>query len=309
MSDRLLPGQLIASQLEPFFNEALSKRLGQSVLALPPGVPTAVPGEVVALVAAPIDRSLPQPPGWPFGLQWIQLVTSGLDKHPSWLLNSLPTSTARGVAAETIAEYVAAAIFDASKSMSSLRVREPEQWKSRATSAIRGSTVGVVGLGAIGQAVATKMLGLGCRVLALRRSAQPSPVSGVELTGQLGELMAASDHLVLAAPATAQTHHLINDMAFAVARHGLHLINVARGELVDDAALLRALERGVVRRATLDVTKPEPLPAGHAFYSHPGVWLTPHSSALGQASRLALVDKVLANLERRHQGLMLLDQA
>ena len=297
----------IASQLEPFFNDALQERLGRPVLALPRGLPTALPAHIGALVAAPIDTASAPPPGWPFGLRWIQLVTSGLDKHPDWLLRSLPTSTARGTAADTIAEYVMAALLEDAKSFSELRVTDAAQWKSRPTRAVRGATVGLVGFGAIGEAVAAKALALGAQVLALRRSARPAGVPGVQIVGTLHELMARTDHLVLAAPATPETTHLLDAAAFAAARPGLHVVNVARGELIDDAALLQALDSGRVRRATLDVTAPEPLPAGHAFYRHPRIWLTPHSAAMGQASRLALVEKTAVNHERWSRGLPLID--
>jgi len=297
----------IASQLEPSFNTLLADRLQQPVLPIPRGVPVSLPDHVSVLVAAPIDRVAPAPAGWPFGLEWIQLVSSGIDMHPNWVLHGRPTSTARGVAAETIAEYVLAAIFDDVKSFGSLRVSSPEQWKNRTTGALRGSTIGLVGLGAIGEAVAAKLLHLRAEVLAFRRSAQPSGVAGVQLLNSLHEVLGRADHLVLAAPATPETSRLIDAAAFAAAKPGLHLINVARGELVDDAALLHALETGQVRRATLDVTAPEPLPLGHPFYSHSRIWLTPHSAALGHAPRLALIEKISANHERWRQGLPLLD--
>ena len=299
----------IASQLEPFFNSALQGALGLPVIAVPAGIPEHLPHDVFALIAAPMDPSASMPTGWPFGLQWIQLVTSGTDKHPDWLLQSRPTSTARGVAAEQIAEYVIAVIFHQAKQLDALWVNHPEQWPARTLSSVAGTTVGLIGLGAIGEAIARKLVPLGAQVKAYRQRPLASPVAGVRLVGSVTELLGAVDHLVLAAPATLQTHHLLNRQTLAQAKPGLHIINVARGELIDDSALLEAIDKGLVGHATLDVTFPEPLPTDHPFYHHDRIRISPHTSAIGSRSRLALVDKVVANHSRWLSGLALLDLA
>jgi phosphoglycerate dehydrogenase-like enzyme len=115
-------------------------------------------------------------------------------------------------------------------------------------------------------------------VRAHRRTRQPSPIPGVEIATSLSALLEGADHLVVAASATQATHHLISREALARVRPGLHLVNVARGSLVDQEALREALEDGRVARASLDVVTPEPLPAGHWLYSHPKVRLSPHIS-------------------------------
>ena len=101
--------------------------------------------------------------------------------------------------------------------------------------------------------------------------------------GSLPDLLAVADHLVLAAPATDATFHAINAESLRLLRPGAHLVNIARGSLVDQDALRGALDDGTVARASLDVTDPEPLPAGHWLYSHPQVFLTPHASWAGPA--------------------------
>lgn len=297
----------IASQLEPFFNSALQGALGLPVIAVRQGAPEHLPQDVFALIAAPIDLVAPMPAGWPFGLQWIQLVTSGTDKHPDWLLHGRPASTARGVAAQQIAEYVVAAIFYQTKQLDTLWVHHPGQWQTRALPGVADTTVGLIGLGAIGEAIARKLVPLGAQVKAYRQRPLAPSVAGVSLVNSVTELLASVDHLVLAAPATPQTHHLLNRQTLAKAKPGLHIINVARGELIDDSALLEALELGLVGSATLDVTSPEPLPADHAFYHHERIRMSPHTSAIGTRSRLALVDKVVANHRRWLAGLGLLD--
>ncbi|OZI71779.1 NAD(P)-dependent oxidoreductase [Bordetella genomosp. 12] len=298
----------IASQLEPDFNAALAQALGLPVLAVPRGVPQHLPATVALLVAAPMDADQPPPAGWPFGLEWVQLVTSGTDKHPRWLSQSLPTATARGVAANQIAEYALAAMLYQAKSLADLWVQSPADWQARALGSLAGSTVGVVGLGAIGSALARRLLALDVRVIALRARPLPSPVPGVDIQTDLGALLAACDHVVLAAPATAATRHLLNRDTLARAKPGLHIVNVARGELIDDQALLWALEQGLVAAATLDATDPEPLPPGHPYYTHPRVRLSPHTAAIGRISRLALAHKTAQNHRRWLAGQGLLDR-
>ena len=108
--------------------------------------------------------------------------------------------------------------------------------------------------------------------------------------------------MVLAASATDQTNGLIDSEAFGVAKPGLHLINVARGSLIDQGALREALDRGVVGRASLDTMQPEPLPAGHWLYEHPRVRLTPHVSWSMPGAVDLLLDKFVANLECYRAG-------
>ncbi|WP_454915952.1 NAD(P)-dependent oxidoreductase [Xanthobacter sediminis] len=307
---------LIASQLEPFFNAALAERLGVEILPIPRGTPQALPDTVKVLVAAPLFgvpdiAHLPHPAappaGWPFNLDWIQLVSSGIDHYPRWFLEAVPVSTARGVAAEPIAEFVIGAIFEAVKQLHTVWIDTPDAWRIRPFAPVAGSTLGLVGYGAIGRAVARKALGLGLKVHALRRSAPADDAADVVFARSIEELLAVSDHLVLAAPATPQTRHILNAESLKAAKPGVHVINIARGTLIDDDAFLAALADGRVGLATLDTTTPEPLPAGHPYYTLPQVRVSPHTSAIGTAPRLALVEKVAANLEHWRAGAPILD--
>lgn len=130
---------------------------------------------------------------------------------------------------------------------------------------------------------------------------------GVQAVGSIEQLLAASDHLVLALPITAQTYHLINVATLAHARPGLHLVNIARGALVDQQALLQALDAGRLSGATLDVTDPEPLPDGHPLYHHPRVRITPHVSWAAQGAAEVTARKFVGNLQRFVAGLPLHD--
>lgn len=302
----------IASQLDAAFNARLRELLPDvEVLALPRGLPQALPADVRVLLAAPHGdfRDAAEPPaGWPFGLQFVQLVTSGLDYFPRWLFDSLPVASARGSTAETIAEFALAAIFAAAKQLPQVWIEAAEHWQQRPLAAVAGSTLGLFGFGSIAQSLAPKAQALGMQVLALRQSTRPFEVPGVEAVADLQALFARADHLVLAVPLTEQTRHIIDARVLASAKPGLHLINIARGALIQQAPLLAALDSGAVALASLDVADPEPLPAGHTFYRHPRVRLSPHTSANSPQVYLNIAQLLVRNIQRFDQGLALENQ-
>ncbi|MFJ7794009.1 D-isomer specific 2-hydroxyacid dehydrogenase family protein [Pseudomonas sp. NPDC096950] len=303
---------VIASQLDADFNEVIRQRLalthpGAEVLDVPAGVPSDLPAEVSILLARPINvrgylAPDTPPPGWPYGLKWIQVVSSGIDFYPQWLFDGPPLSTSRGSAAENIAEFALAAIFAAAKHLPDIWVHD-SQWNFTALTPLKGSTLGILGFGAIARSLATKAHALGINVVALRQSQTPFEVEGVEAARDIHDLFARADHLVLAAPLTDATRHIVNSAVLASAKPGLHLINIARGGLLDHGALLEALDSGAIGLASLDVTEPEPLPDGHPLYSHPRVRLSPHTSSVSSNSRHEIADSFLANLERFLNGL------
>jgi phosphoglycerate dehydrogenase-like enzyme len=139
-------------------------------------------------------------------------------------------------------------------------------------------------------------------VTAVRRRSLPSTIPGVELLADIADVVESADHLVLSLPATASTRALFDARLLSRAKPGAHLINIARGSIVDQSALLHALDQGPLGFATLDVTDPEPLPEGHPLYTHPKVRLTPHVSSNYQAVRQVLFEKVSENLSRFARG-------
>ena len=165
--------------------------------------------------------------------------------------------------------------------------------ESRPAASLR---VGVFGLGALGGELARRLAAMGFAVSGFARS--PHRIDGVNcLHGALQwpVFLAGCDVLILMAPLTAQTRGLIDERALAALPAGAWLINVARGALVDEAALLAALDSGPIAGATLDVFQHEPLPAGHAFWQHPKIRLTPHVAAqtLIAPSARQVADKIL----------------
>jgi phosphoglycerate dehydrogenase-like enzyme len=234
--------------------------------------------------------------------------TTGVDFYPRWMIKSTPMCCARGVASEEIAEYVIAAILAQAKNLDAIRARSLADWKPITLGRVQGSTVGIVGLGSIGSAVAKRALALGARVIAVRKRPLPSPVPGVTILDSLVDLVEVSDHIVLAVPATDETFALFDGKLLANVKQGAHLINVARGTVLDQTALMNQLEDGSLAYATLDVTEPEPLPEGHPIYTHPKIRLTPHVASVHPTVVQALYEKIADNLERHLRGDALHDQ-
>ncbi len=194
------------------------------------------------------------------------------------------------------------AIYHHAKDLEAVRARSLDEWKQAPLGRVSGSTVGIVGLGGIGTAVARRARAFGARVVAARRRRLPSTVEGVELLDDLRAVVAAADHLVLALPATDATSRLIDGAVLSHAKPTAHIINVARGSVLDQDALIAALNADRLGFATLDVTEPEPLPADHPLWRHPKVRLTPHVSSNYTTVRGILFDKVAANLDRFARG-------
>jgi phosphoglycerate dehydrogenase-like enzyme len=126
------------------------------------------------------------------------------------------------------------------------------------------------------------------------------------MLGSLEELLAVADHLVIVAALTEDTRHIIDKAAFELVKPGVHLVNVGRGAIVDHEALADALDAGIVRRASLDVTEPEPLPEGHRLLANPNVFVTHHISFSGPEVPSRLIDLFVENLVRFSSGQPLL---
>jgi phosphoglycerate dehydrogenase-like enzyme len=299
---------ILASQLDADINTALAELpLRPRVIAAPEGEPWRAAQEADVLIIRPSSewitsrkQAIARPAGWPGRLRWVFSASAGIDFYPEWLLDAPLVSCGRGTASEEIADYVIAAIYAQAKNLDAATITSASQWRHRPLGQVAGTTVGVVGLGAIGQAVARRALALGTHVVAARRGTGGVP--GVELLPSVHAVVERADHIVIAVPATAQTRHLFDASLLARAKSGAHLINVARGSVVDQQALLAALDGGPLGFATLDVTDPEPLPEGHALYTHPKVRITPHISSNYTLARQRLFLKLADDIDRFARG-------
>ncbi len=300
---------VIASQLDPDFNESLARHPSRpTILGVPEEEPWAAAREADVLLVVPSPtwkrRPAPRPEIWPGRLKWVYSGSAGIDFYPDWLLDAPLVTCGRGVASDEIADYAIAAIYAQAKGLEAATIHAREDWGPKVLGRVSGTTIGIVGLGAIGAEVARRGLALGAQVVAVRRSGTGggADLAGVELVANLTELAARSDHIVLALPATPETRGIIGVEFLSRAQPHAHLINVARGSVVDQEALLAALDAGQLAFATLDVTEPEPLPAGHRLYTHPRVRLTPHISSNYLRVRHRLLEKVQDDLSRYLRG-------
>ena len=211
----------------------------------------------------------------------MHLVSTGVDRVDfAALPEDLVVTNARGASAIPISEWVLAVMLAFVKHLPDVWIHEPPaDWRADARlGSLHGRRLAIVGFGSIGVAVAQRALPFGMAVRALRRTDRPSEVPGVELAGSVAEAVADADHVVVAAPLTPATRHLIDAAALAAMKPGVHLVNIARGGLVDQDALRVALDDGQVALASLDAVDPEPLPAGHWLFTHPRVRLSAHDS-------------------------------
>lgn len=299
---------IIASQLDADFNRGLGQHpIAPILIDVADEEPWTAASEADVLLVRPSpawrEPSVPRPPVWPGRLKWVYSASAGIDFYPPWLLDAPIVTCGRGVASDEIADYVIAAIYAHAKNLEAITARSRAEWINVPLGRVSGTTIGVVGLGAIGQAVARRGLALGAQVVGLRRTGAQSGISGVEHVADLETLVALADHIIIAVPATPQTYHLFNAALLAKVKPGAHIINIARGSVIDQDALIDALDgAGGPGFATLDVTDPEPLPEGHPLYTHPRVRLTPHVSSNHTLVRHRLLDKVRDDISRFVRG-------
>lgn len=299
---------IIASQLDADFNKGLSQHpIAPTLIDVAEDEPWAAAAQADLLLIRPSPSwrqpSIQRPPAWPGRLKWVYSASAGIDFYPQWLLDAPLVTCGRGVASDEIADYVIAAIYAHAKNLEAITARSRAQWVNVPLGRVSGTTIGIVGLGAIGQAVAKRGLALGAQVVGLRRTGAQSGISGVEHVGDIDTLVSRADHIIIAVPATPQTRHLFNAELLAKVKPGAHIINVARGSVIDQDALIHALDgEGGPGFATLDVTDPEPLPEGHPLYTHPRVRLTPHVSSNHTLVRHRLLEKVRDDISRFARG-------
>jgi len=270
------------------------------------------------LVAEAFDRLLARAPH----LTWVHSATSGVERAltPAALARDVLVTNARGVFSRPIAEHVLLMILAVSRHLPELLELQRERtWQPLEGRELRELTVGIIGFGSLGRSVASLASAFGARVIALRRrgsggaEAVPSPedddgfpfeprVDHVVGPDRLHELLAESDIVVLAAPLTPETEGMIDEAAVAAMKKDAWLINVARGRLVDDTALIRALRDNRIGGAALDTFRDEPLPMGSPYWELQNVILTPHTAWSSARVLDRSIDLFCDNLVRFSRG-------
>jgi len=217
-------------------------------------------------------------------VRWVHSRAAGLDNllFPELVESPAPLTNGSGVFSQPLGEFALGAILYFAKDFRRMiRNQEAGRWEQFDMPAIAGQTVGIVGYGDIGRAVATRVRAMGMRILAVKRHGPPlynvDPlVNQIYSPEHRRDMIALCDYIVMAAPLTPETRGMIGDPEFAVMKPEAVVINVGRGPVIDEAAMVRALSERRIKGAGLDVFDQEPLPAGHPFYRLDNVLLSPH---------------------------------
>lgn len=214
-------------------------------------------------------------------LKWVQASSAGVDKmlSPALVESSVQLTNVRGMHGTTISEFVLTMMLAMSRDLPrSIRNQASHTWQRIPQRMLSGSTVGIVGVGGIGQEIARRAKALGMTTLGVRRHVdQPVPyLDQLFPSSDLPQMLAQADYVVLACPLTEETRGLINELSLASMKPSAYLINIARGEVIDEPALIEALRSGRIAGAALDVFTQEPLPADSPLWDLPNTILTSH---------------------------------
>lgn len=236
-------------------------------------------------------------------LRWIHSLWTGVEGllTPEMLAHPAQFSNGRGVFRWPLADWVTAVMlhfaFDLGRV---IRQQQAGIWEPFVSGRLEGKTLGIIGYGSIGSAVAERAKVFQMRIEALRRkrSAEDGLVDRHYPRERLTEMIAASDYILAALPLTAETRGMIGAAQIAAMRPSAVFINVGRGPVVDETALLQALESRKIRGAALDVFSVEPLPAGHPFYKMNNVLLSPHTADRVEGFLGPAIDAFRDNLQR-----------
>ncbi len=239
---------------------------------------------------------------------WIHAASAGVDAvlTPAVRDAEVLVTNARGVFDRPIAEYVLGLLLAFCKDLpATLEHQRAATWRHRETRPFAGRHVLVVGAGSIGATIGRLCAAVEAEVRGVASRARHDPDLGPLATpDDLPELLGWADDVVVAVPLTDATRGLFDDAAFAALRPGATFVNIGRGPVVDEAALLAALDRGQVSAAGLDVFHEEPLPPDHPFWARPDVVVSPHMSGDEVGWEAALTRQFVTNLERWIAGLV-----
>ncbi len=245
-------------------------------------------------------------------LKWIQTSYAGVEglltpegiAHPALLTNAR-------IHGETIAEHLFGMLLSLFRQLPGAYRQQLEQRWSRigGIDILAGKTLGIIGTGAIGRRAAEIGKAFNMRVLGLRVHDEPlAPFDEIYTTERLHELLPQCDVVMLTIPLTARTRRIISAAELAVMKPGAVLLNIGRGLLIDTDALVAALTAGWLGGAALDVTDPEPLPAGHPLWTFPNVLITPHVAGSYPGYDIDAAELFLENMRRFIAGAALVNQ-
>jgi phosphoglycerate dehydrogenase-like enzyme len=282
-----------------FVGPAPRERLVEAVRA-GGGEPAALEDADAVVWAAQDPGELPELPA---RVRWVQLPSAGVE---AWMASGVldhdrAWTSGAAAFAVSVAEHALALVLAGARRLP--EAARAATWGAPPGRGLAGRTVAIVGAGGIGRELIAMLAPLRVDVLAVTRRGRP--VEGASATlpaDRVEEVWPAADFVVLAAPATAATRHLVGRDQLAAMREHAWLVNIARGSLVDTAALTEALAAGAIGGAALDVTEPEPLPDEHPLWREPRALITPHAANPEPVYERALADRVRENVARFSAG-------
>jgi len=235
-------------------------------------------------------------------LRWIQAMTAGVDP---WLASAdlrsnVTLCCARGTHRISMPENILGALFHLTKPYMAIALDQREsRWTKRMSVPLAGKTLGILGLGAVGQELARKASALDIHVIGTKRTPEPVPhVERVYAPDATDEVLGASDFVVLLLPSTADTENFVNAERLRAMKPTAWLLNFARGALIVDADLIAAVQSKTIAGAVLDVFRQEPLPDTHPFWKTAGILVLPHLGG-GHPERPVAVAELFADNVRR----------
>jgi len=237
-------------------------------------------------------------------VKWISVGGSGTDHLQPWDINNIQVTNAAGVAADMMAEYVLGCLLSFRLSLRDFHQAQNEsRWIAGQVSPIKGSTALLLGLGKTGCAVAKVFKSMGIQVLGTRARPEDTPcVDEVHGPDNLYQLLPRADVIVCTLPLLESTRSILSSTHFALLRSHCILIDVSRGGVVDETALLNALNNKQLAGAALDVFSHEPLPEDHPFWQMQNVIVTPHCSSVYAGWELNSAEMFAHNLARYRRG-------
>ena len=235
-------------------------------------------------------------------LRWVQFTTSGIDNAlKGGLPKGIPVTNGGGMHAHSVAAHAMTLLLAVMRRLNDCMAARPQRRWIRdevhsSLSTTRGKTMALIGLGAIGLDIARKAKAFDMKVIAVSRQTRAANVDEIRPREQLHATLSEADVVMVATSYDATTHHMIDAAALAAMKPGAILVNIGRGALIDQPALIAALQTGPLSAAGLDVTEVEPLPAESPLWDMPNVVLTPHIAGAGADNNDALYDVVSHNL-------------
>ncbi len=244
-------------------------------------------------------------------VRWLHTPSAGIDHlltPPLRARSDIILTNSAGMHGIPIAEFVIGFMLQHVKHFSELRAAQAQQYwlESLDIHELYDATLLIIGLGGIGQEVARRAAAFGMRVWGSRRTAQPVPnVERVVGPDAWRELLPEAQFVVIAAPLSAETHGMLDTAALRSMRPDAYLINIARGAIIEEAALIQALREGWIAGAALDAFEIEPLPADNPLWSLPNVFVTPHCTWRSPHMHRRAAERFLENLQRYRAGMPL----